>query len=210
MVMRLDRVAHRYQEGGGVLAPITQEFHAGTCTVLWGPSGAGKTTLLRLMGLACPPTQGTVWWADQDTSAWSHTQRAQWRAQHLGWLPQAPQWLAHRTVRENVLWSWRCVRQPAVQECDQALADWGLLSLAEQDPHTLSGGEQQRLAWVRATLRPPSLVLADEPTSALDGVHQAHACRVVQALCDQGTTVVLASHQMFWRAHADALIDVGR
>ncbi|HEX7350334.1 ATP-binding cassette domain-containing protein [Brachybacterium sp.] len=175
------------QRGGrAVLADLDLELRSGRLSVVTGPSGSGKTTLLRtLLGLTTP-SAGSV-------------ERPE--PSRIAFVPQNP---AHSfvaaSVREEVLASpWARDEQLAEQLLERA----GLSALAEANPHTLSGGEQRRLAIVAALAQEPRLLVLDEPTVGLDDVRHREVLELLEAARAEGCAVVAATHDPVLSARGD-------
>ncbi|MDN6328347.1 MAG: ATP-binding cassette domain-containing protein [Brachybacterium sp.] len=172
--------------GRPVLEELEIELLGGRLSVITGPSGSGKTTLLRtLLGLTSP-------------SAGSVERPA---AEQLAFVPQNPEHsFVAATVREEVLASpWARDEQLAEQLLERA----GLSDLAQTHPHTLSGGEQRRLAIIAALAQTPRLLVLDEPTVGLDAARRAAVLELLDAARARGCAVVAATHDPVLIAHAD-------
>ncbi|MCQ4275380.1 MULTISPECIES: cytochrome c biogenesis heme-transporting ATPase CcmA [Stutzerimonas stutzeri group] len=154
-----------------------------------GPNGSGKTSLLRLLCGLMQPTAGQILLQGQPLES----QRSE-LARNLLWIGHAAGIKGLLTPEENL--AWLCaLHQPADREAIwQALAQVGLRGFEDVPCHTLSAGQQRRVALARLYLAPPPLWILDEPFTALDkhGVAQleAHLARH----CEQGGLVVLTTH----------------
>jgi tungstate transport system ATP-binding protein len=210
-VYRLSKVAKSYN-GRQVLHVDSLEVHRGEILALVGPSGAGKSTLLRLLNFLEPPTQGTVHFLDavlQPSSSVSLELRRQ-----VTTVFQRPV-LLNKTVWANVAYGLSVRgRRNSDHRINSALEQVGLAHLSRQRARTLSGGEAQRVALARAIVIEPQVLLLDEPTANLDpynvGVIEEN---VMQLNRQQGTTVVLVTHNVFQArrlAHRVALLLEGR
>jgi len=187
----------RGPDGGSVpvLDGVDAEVGAGEFVAVAGPSGSGKSTLLNLLGLLEPPDRGEVWLGDVCVSQLSR--RAQCPVRGRSSL----------TALDNVLLAARYVgraRSEALPAARALMERLGVAHRAGHYPSQLSGGEQQRVAYCRAVLNAPPLVLADEPTGNLDEGHAAVILSELRGLCrDRGASVILVTH----RADAAALAD---
>jgi ABC-type multidrug transport system ATPase subunit len=160
-----------------VFADVSLELESGTSTALVGPNGSGKSTLLRAIG-GLQSATGTV-------SVVGDAPRT------LGYLPQNPQFRSGFTARETV--ATYASLLPGGADPDAALDRVGL-DAGERRVEALSGGMRRLLGIAVALLGDPPLLLLDEPTSDLDPVVSAHVFDVVDELADEGTTVLLATH----------------
>lgn len=141
----------------------------GGAMALIGPSGSGKTTLLHCLSGLMTPTKGTVIVSGADLTQITRQEKCRFRAQKVGYVFQKSLILPYLTVAENIRLSARLAGWDLMQdELDGLLESVGLFGKGNRRPEHLSGGEQQRVSFLRAVARHPSLLLADEPTSGLD------------------------------------------
>ncbi|MFZ9298308.1 MAG: ABC transporter ATP-binding protein [Hylemonella sp.] len=161
-----------------------------------GASGSGKSTLLSIIAGLDTPTQGTVRLAGQDLFAMSEDERAQLRAEQVGFVFQSFQLLGNLTALENVMLPLELAgRRDARVAATEMLRRVGLGERLSHYPKVLSGGEQQRVALARAFVMHPAVLLADEPTGSLDFATGEKVMELMFALNrEQGTTLVLVTH----------------
>ncbi len=134
---------------------------------LLGPSGSGKTTLLRIASGIEKPTGGRVLINDSEVAGPERFVPPEKR--NVGLMFQDFALFPHLTIRDNVAFGLKSLpREDAAREAMAALSRVGLQRYADDYPHILSGGEQQRVALVRAILPRPAVMLMDEPFSGLD------------------------------------------
>jgi multiple sugar transport system ATP-binding protein len=137
----------------------------GTFVTLLGPSGCGKTTLLRMLGGLETPTQGTVYYDDEDVTDRSVQDR------RISMVFQSIALFPFKTVRKNIEYGLKYTDTDAEAREEKAreMAEMvGIEELLDQKPNQLSGGQQQRVALSRALIRDPTVFLLDEPMSDLD------------------------------------------
>ena len=191
-MLRLDGVVAGYG-GGQVLRGIALEVPAGTVTALVGPNGAGKTTLVHAIAGLVPITAGTIELAGTVLSRYPPHRVA--RA-GVALVPQGRRVFASLTVAEHVTLA-RAGRGHASGEWDAARVLDLFPRLRDRLHHRggqLSGGEQQMLAFARALLRQPHLLLLDEPCEGLAPDLAARLRRLVGELATEGMTVLLVDH----------------
>lgn len=180
----------------------------GERVAILGPSGAGKTSVLRLIaGLTLPET-GEVRVAGEPLDA---ANADAWRSR-LGWMPQAPHFLAG-SLRANLTLGRdgdlpRALAIAAVQEVAAALPR-GLNTRLGETGGGLSGGEARRMTLARAVLAAPDLLLADEPTADLDAATAALVTEGLMAEAGRGATLIVATHDPALAARMDRIIDLG-
>lgn len=168
------RVSKTYGKGEtqvNALVDVDLAIEEGSFIAIAGPSGSGKTSLLSLAAGLDSPTQGSVWWKNQELGKLSPAALARHRCQSIGFIYQAYNLFPALTVLENTEYVCLLQNQSASSARSKALAaleSVGLKNKAPQFPSSLSGGEQQRVAVARALAAEPSLILADEPTANLD------------------------------------------
>jgi ABC-type lipoprotein export system ATPase subunit len=177
-----------------VLRGVDLALAPGELVAVVGRSGSGKSTLLNLLGCLDRPDGGELWYRDQRLTGASRRALAAFRGRHLGFVFQTYNLIPELTARENVLLAARYVGRMGA-EAETAARDLlerlGVWERAEQFPPALSGGEQQRVAFCRAVLNDPVLILADEPTGNLDAENAAVLLTELRARTRSGRAAVL-------------------
>lgn len=179
-----------------ILRGIDLEIAAGTSAAIVGASGSGKSTLLGLLAGMDVASGGEITLDGDRLSLLDEDQRAQLRAEKIGFVFQSFQLLPALTARENVMLPLELSgSRDAGEVADRLLGEVGLAERLDHYPTTLSGGEQQRVAIARAFVREPKILFADEPTGNLD---TRTGERVIDLLfrlnASAGTTLVLVTH----------------
>ena len=193
-----------------ILKKISFEVPASQVVAIMGPSGSGKSTLLGLIAGLDWPTSGTVMLDGVDMTRLDEDELALLRGRKIGFVFQTYQLIPTLTALENVLLPAELAGSSTNGALDRAralLGGVGLLDREDHYPAQLSGGEQQRVAIARAFVMSPSVLLADEPTGNLDSVNGSHVLELLLKLNrEQGTTLVLVTHDDSLASHADRRI----
>ena len=162
---------------------------------LCGPSGAGKTTLMYTLAGLEQPQQGRVLVDGQDIYALSLRQRALFRNKTMGFIFQNYMLMPELTALENASLATAVAGQEATERVIALLQRVGLADRLHHLPSELSGGEQQRVAIVRALAHDPAIIFADEPTGNLDSRNGAQILDLLFSLADErGKTLVIVTH----------------
>lgn len=189
------------------LADASFEIEKGEICVIVGESGAGKTTLLNILGGMDQLSSGRVIVDGAEISLYNKRRLTDFRRHDVGFVFQFYNLIPNLTALENV--------EIAAQLCadslnaQMVLEKVGLKDRVNSFPAQLSGGEQQRVAIVRALAKKPKLLLCDEPTGALDYATGKAILKLLQDTCrDTGMTVIIITHNKALCAMADRVIRV--
>ncbi|HLJ65040.1 MAG TPA: ABC transporter ATP-binding protein, partial [Stellaceae bacterium] len=173
-VLELRQVQRTYRQAGAaipVLRDASLTLYPGEIVALIGPSGSGKSTLLHTAGLLEKPDGGDVLLDGETCGRFSDEARTTRRRSHLGFVYQFHHLLPEFSALENVMLPQMIAgrtRHEARGRGMELLTMVGLQARAHHRPARLSGGEQQRVAIVRALANGPRVLLGDEPTGNLD------------------------------------------
>lgn len=179
------------------LQGVTLDVDAGDYVAIVGPSGCGKSTLLNLVGVIDKPTAGTVSIAGKRVDAMTDREATRFRLRNIGFVFQRFYLMPILSAVENVALPMAeagLSKPDRIQRASELLEYVGLGGRLKHRPSELSGGEQQRVAIARALANRPSLLLADEPTGELDARTGAEIIALFQRLNDDGTTLVVVTH----------------
>ncbi|MDQ0305138.1 ABC transporter ATP-binding protein [Ancylobacter polymorphus] len=202
-VLSVRSLTRHYATGAGpvrALDGVSLDVAAGELVGIFGPSGSGKSTFLMLAGLLENPTSGEVWLAGQRVSHAGADLDAlrEIRRRRIGFVFQKANLIPFLSAVENVALALEIADvAPADARAHgrRLLAALDLAHRAESLPARLSGGEQQRVAVVRALANAPPLILADEPTAALDRVRGRQVMEIFRRIAAaHGTAVVVITH----------------
>jgi putative ABC transport system ATP-binding protein len=188
---------------------VSLRIEAGEYVAITGPSGSGKTTLLHLLGGIEPPSGGEVSVLGIPLCGLPDRDLTRLRLEKIGFVFQRFHLLPVFTAAENVelpmaeAGAGRAEREARAREL---LAYVGLADRAHHRATQLSGGEMQRVAIARALANRPALVLADEPTGELDAATGAEIVRLFRRLHQDGTTLVVVTHDEAVAREADRII----
>jgi len=180
-----------------ILNDINFSLNLGESLAIVGPSGAGKSTLLGLLAGLDVPSSGEIYLAEQEITQLDEEQRAQVRAQLVGFVFQTFQLLPSLSAIENVALPLELRGdKTAEKQAKDYLERVGLAQRISHYPRTLSGGEQQRVAIARAFACKPKILFADEPTGNLDSVTGKKISDLLFAINQESeTTLVLVTHE---------------
>lgn len=183
-----------------VLKGVDLTVNAGEMVALVGPSGAGKSTLLHILGGLDRPTQGQVFWDQEDVYKLRDNARGKLINRRIGFVFQFYHLLPELTALENVILP-LMIREDSAKNTRlehkglAILEQLGILDRAEHKPNQLSGGEQQRVAIGRALMADPQVLLCDEPTGNLDGKNGNQIIALLKELNRKnGQTIVIVTH----------------
>ncbi|WP_437883976.1 ABC transporter ATP-binding protein [Pseudomonas sp. LRF_L74] len=197
-----------------ILHDLDLDLDGGDSLAIVGSSGSGKSTLLGLLAGLDLPSGGEVKLAGHALSQLGEDERAQVRAEQVGFVFQSFQLLDNLNALENVMLPMELEgRKDARQQATLLLGRVGLEHRLSHYPRQLSGGEQQRVALARAFAADPAVLFADEPTGNLDSHTGEHITDLLFELNkERGTTLVLVTHdeRLANRCHRQIRLEAGR
>jgi putative ABC transport system ATP-binding protein len=180
---------------------------AGEILAVMGPSGSGKSTLLHCLAGILAPDSGEIWFDGRRIDAMSEAERSALRRDHFGFVFQFGQLVPELTAEENIalpLLLAGARRAPALERARPWFERLGLDGLEQRRSGELSGGQAQRVALARGLVAGPRVLFADEPTGSLDSLAGELVMNLLTAAVrEQGTTVVLVTHEPRVAAYAD-------
>ncbi len=183
---------------------------AGEVVAVTGRSGSGKSTLLHLVGALDRTEAGSISVAGERVDGRPERELTRLRLRHIGFVFQFFHLVPELTGMENVLMPSRLPGAPAGarDRAYELVERLGLTEPSARRPHELSGGEQQRLAFARALVCDPPVLLADEPTGNLDAASAALVLGLLRDAAADGRAVVLVTHEQAATAAADRVLEL--
>jgi putative ABC transport system ATP-binding protein len=213
-VIRLCGLAKVYDSGRiavEALSDINLEIYKGEYVAIMGPSGSGKSTLMHILGCLDTPTSGSYFLKGQEISHYDADQLARVRNREVGFVFQQYNLLPRLTAAQNVELPLQYAGVPIDRRdeiVEKMLAMVGLADRGHHRPNELSGGESQRVAVARALANDPAILLADEPTGNLDTKTEEEIMALLDALNEQGRTVIVVTHDESVAVHAKRTINL--
>ena len=197
-VLSFRQVWFHYPDGKEVLRDVTFEMERGKAYALVGPTGGGKTTTANLMARLYDPTQGSVLFEGRDIRSFTPEERAS----KIGFILQDP-FLFSGSVRDNITYGNEAYRDHTSAELTRVLEEANLANLISRFPDgldtavTVSGnsislGQKQLIAFMRAVLRRPDLLILDEATANIDTVTEELLEEILDKLPETTTRVIIA------------------
>ncbi|WP_242298355.1 putative bacteriocin export ABC transporter [Bacillus cereus group sp. BfR-BA-01382] len=171
------------------------EVKAGEFIGIYGKSGKGKTTLLNIIGMLENPDSGEIKLLGKETN--SNKKKRDLLRNDIGFIFQNYALIDNESVNSNLEIAIKHRKLNKKQKKDaicSVLKEVDLTNYGEEKVHTLSGGEQQRVAIARLLLKKPTLILADEPTGSLDSENRDIITSLFQKLHQQGKTIIVVTH----------------
>lgn len=182
---------------------VNIDIEKGEFVAIMGPSGCGKSTLLNIIGMLDNPSDGEYWFNGENIAGYNESQLSKIRKHHIGFIFQNFNLIDELTVQENIelaLLYHDISGSERKKRVIEVMDKVGIAHRAKHMPGQLSGGQQQRVAVARAVVGGQSMILADEPTGNLDSSHGQEVMEMLQALNQEGTTIIMVTHSP---SHAD-------
>jgi len=176
-----------------ILRNVDISLYPGKCILLSGNNGSGKTTLLKIIAGLETPSRAEIEFSGKSYS-WKSTIRSIRR--EIIYLHQQP-YLLSGTVESNVSYGLRFthLNRKQLRESVKEALEWaGLADVAKHQAKTLSGGVQQRVAFTRAWILKPKVLLLDEPMANMDIESREQACDLLKRMKSEGMSIVITSH----------------
>lgn len=195
-----------------VLFGLSFDVQKGETVAVIGPSGCGKTTLLNILGLLDAPDSGSVHLSGKKYPRINGREAMLLRRNEINYLFQSFALIDSKPVRENLLLSLHYAKldkDEKTSRIQRMLEQLGMEDKLDSMVNELSGGEKQRVAIIRAILKPGNLILADEPTGSLDGRMASTVMdSLISATHAAGKTLLVVTHDMEMAAKCDRTLDL--
>lgn len=196
-----------------VLDEVSITLPHGKLTVISGDSGAGKSTLLNIVAGLSKPTAGKVYYGDKEITALGDDELAGLRTDFLGVMTQNCELIPYLTLGENLKLAYDIsdnskekdsfAEAGTINFYAELLDALGLTHLQNEYPSSLSSGEIKRAAIARTLISKPEVIIMDEPTANLDRKNVRAVLRLLKRFSDQGSTVIISSHEQEAFVEAD-------
>lgn len=215
IVIQLEDIWKTYQTGEvslTALKGIDLTIRRGEFAAIMGPSGSGKSTLMNVIGCLDQKDQGNYLLNGRSISELSANELAKIRNEEIGFVFQSFNLLSKLNLRENVELPMVYAgigRKARSERAMAALDAVGLADWARHKPNEVSGGQKQRAAIARAIALKPALIMADEPTGNLDSKSSHEIMQLFATLNEEGTTILLITHEADVAAYARRIIRFG-
>jgi putative ABC transport system ATP-binding protein len=212
--IQAEQISKQYGKGDAAVTALQEvsfTIDAGEFVAIMGESGSGKSTLLSIMGTLNSPTSGRITVDDVDVYALGKNERADFRRKSVGFVFQNFNLISYLTLAENVMLPLATVKEKKARKLTMALDALervGLAEKADRLPSQISGGEQERVAIARAIVGRPPIILADEPTGNLDSRTGKDIMALINALNNEGMTIVMVTHNSDYAAYANRILKV--
>jgi putative ABC transport system ATP-binding protein len=194
-MLEVNNISKRYKNGSEVftaLDDVTVRIDKGDYIAINGASGAGKSTLLYSIGGLIHPDSGEVIYEGKNIFTGGIKATDEFRRRHIGFMFQQFHLMPYLTVHGNIKLA--CRNKVHLDSVDRYLEICSLSALKNKFPSALSVGEKQRVAFIRAIIQDPDLLLADEPTGNLDPANSNILMSLIEDYHKNGGTVILVSH----------------
>lgn len=199
-MIELKGICRNFQVGDETvhaLRDVTLEIGAGEYLSIMGPSGSGKSTLLNMLGLLDQAGSGQYLFNGQAVNKLKSDQQAEMRRENIGFVFQAFHLIPRLSAADNVALPLTLAGvEPGLrkQKTAAAMETLGIADRAHHRPDQLSGGQRQRVAIARAIISEPKMILADEPTGNLDRASSEDVVHALEALNQNGITLIVVTH----------------
>lgn len=213
-MIRIDDIKKKYfveKNEIEILKGLSLEINNGEFLCITGTSGCGKSTLLNILGLLDEPSSGRYLFDGRNVLALKAKEKAYLRNNEIGYVYQAFNLISEFNISENIgvpLGFAGVKSGDRKKRSDELLEGLNMTAFRNKYPNQLSGGEQQRVAILRAISNHPRLLLADEPTGNLDETNTVLIMNLFKQLNDNGMTIVMVTHDLQIADYASRIVEI--
>ena len=189
---------------------LTMKIKPGELTAIQGRIGSGKTTLLKIIAGLDTSYQGTCSIGGKTYSK-NDKILADFRLEHIGYIPQDIQLLEDVTCMENIALPLKFLKHSKserIKKAKEIMKELGLTDLEEKYPKEISGGQKQMVAIARALAKSPTIILADEPTAGLDKATEEQVLQCLKHRQSEHTYIIIATHSKEVSEQCDQIIEL--
>ena len=212
MIIKLENIKRTFNENINVLKGINIEVVMGIFYIIMGHSGNGKSSLLNILGLLDLGYDGNYYLNNKLTKDLSLSNLSNIRNKMIGFVFQDYYLDEKLTALENVLLPTIINKDISSKDAKikaiDLLKQFGLDKRTNHFPNTLSGGEKQRVAIVRAIINNPDILLADEPTGNLDAESEKNVMSILKNISNSGKCVIMVTHNTDLIKYADKVYNL--
>ena len=212
MIIKLENIKRTFNENINVLKGINIELEMGKFYIIMGHSGNGKSTLLNILGLLDLGYDGNYYLNNKLTKDLSLSNLSNIRNKMIGFVFQDYYLDEKLTALENVLLPTIINKDISSKDAKikaiDLLKQFGIDKRTNHFPNTLSGGEKQRVAIVRAIINNPDILLADEPTGNLDAESEKNVMSILKNISNSGKCVIMVTHNTDLIKYADKVYNL--
>lgn len=214
-MITLTNISKTYKNGElevQALQPLNLKVEQGEFVAIMGSSGSGKSTLMNIIGCLDVPSSGEYVLDDEEVHTLNEEDLARVRNRKIGFVFQSFNLLGRQTVLQNVTLPMMYAgisREQRNERALELLKKVGLEGRVKHRPTELSGGQRQRVAIARALTMNAPILLADEPTGNLDTKSSHEIMQLFREIHQEGTTIVLVTHEPDIAEHADRILLFG-
>lgn len=193
-----------------ILGNINLEVKDGEFISIMGPSGAGKTTLLNIMSTIDRPSEGKVYYDNEDVHSLKNKELSKFRRDNIGFIFQDYNLLDNMSIEDNIALPLVIANEKPdkiQKEVEKLASFFGIKKHLKSYPYELSGGQKQRVAAARAIITSPSIIFADEPTGALDSKSASELLNCLKEMNKKfNVTIIMVTHDAFTASYSDKII----
>jgi putative ABC transport system ATP-binding protein len=210
-IISIQNISKKYGKKGNqtlVLDNVSLDIQKGDFCLILGRSGSGKSTLLNLMAGLDRSSDGKLFVNGVNLSKLRQKQLSQYRSK-VGIIFQNYSLLPNLSAVENVMMgSWVSGLEITKERAKLEMIKFGLGDRVDSKIETLSGGEKQRVAIVRAISNNKNIIFCDEPTGALDTKNELLVMQMLKELNNEGVTIVCVTHNPEFKNLANRVVEM--